>query len=113
MSLFMILVFSGFAHKSLYNMDVTCWMLIFAALSEMKLHFIKRPDLSHMKKAAFISLIGAGILISILGIAVTNWPEAFPNSVAIIVGTIFEIAVVLVLVLKLLTRQLNSASYAA
>ncbi len=104
MLLFTILVFSGFADKSLYNMDVTLWMLIFAALSELKLHFIKRPDLASKKKAAFISTIGLGISVSILGIIVTNWPaanSANANAVARIVGIIFELAVVLVIILKL------------
>lgn len=86
---FIILVFSGFAHTSIYHMLITVWMVVFSALIESKLHFIKRPDLASKKKIAYSFLILGSITTSVIVITFSNYPPENSNLIAklIVTGT--------------------------
>lgn len=72
LALFFVLLFSGFADRSVYHGIIATWMVLIFALIESKLHFNKRPDLVSWKKFAYGFLIFWFIITSIIMILLAD-----------------------------------------
>lgn len=99
--LFFVLLFSGFAGKSIYHGIVAIWTLIFCVLIETKLHFIKKPSLILQRKFTYILVTLLGIFVSIVMILFANVPSFYSHAEKLII-TISATILILLVFMKLL-----------
>jgi len=104
--IFVILLFSGFTHTSVYHGLVTLWVVIFSALLAAKSECTKRSDSTSNKKYYYASLflIFMGIILSVLMMVLVNNPPKNSRLIAKLVITGFNSLVALLVIAKLIFR---------
>jgi len=94
--LFFVLLFSGFAERSVYHGILTIWVVLIFALIESKLHFNKRPDLVSWKKFGYAFLIFWFIFTSIIMIVLADTQSERTISIGRLLNRVLEYGLIVI-----------------
>ena len=100
----LVLVFTGNADTTVFNTLVTITFLSLSGIFSLARHFIIRPDLAYMKKYAYSLIVGGYLLVAALMIIYPDGPPEDSGLISKISVTIVSSVVILLAIIKLLTR---------
>lgn len=103
MFLFAVLLFSGFAEKSIYHGILSIWAVILCVLIELKFHFKRKPSSISKRKFIYVLVIVSGIFVTIVMILFYNVPRLGLHEAKLILA-IVAILVFFLVLMKLLLQ---------